>query len=355
MDTAAADPISAWQEVNTFRCPNGQGRISPEACAELRQRPDWDSSGCAPHEQWMPKQRPPACRRCTEWERLAEEVRARRAAHSSQLIADSSRLTADSEREEGKTVVGSRRSEVGKRKPSKKERMGMGQAIIDCLLCEAEDVPNFSRGLCASCYHKVPKSKRSSYTLEKGQAKREERLAAMQGEEPEDCADRAEESGMTVEPSARRAADIAEMAESSPPISEVPAGLDEQDMLTRMGFERVDINNQQAKVKEAYCLQDGKRLRFNEHAAKESGLHEGSLVEVWGSKDGNLALQVVSRPSRCSLKVGLYHKGKKNGHIGLAIQSKLLVKQGAVVPGTRYEVSASQYGSIVFLTKIEEA
>ena len=231
----------------------------------------------------------------------------------------------------------------------------MGKSLIDCLGCGKQDAENHGRGLCSRCYLGMTSKEREKYSLDKSVAKREERLAAMQGEDPESRDGQAEEYGITVEPTARRAADIAEVAESSPPTSEVAAGLDEKDMLARMGFERVDINNQQAKVKEAYCLQDGKRLRFNEHAAKESGLHEGSLVEVWGSKDGNLALQVVSRPSRCSLKVGLYHKGKMNGHIGLAIQSKLLVKQGAVVPGTRYEVSASPYGSIVFLTKIEEA
>ena len=66
-----------WLEINTFECPFG--RISPEACKKLRERPfsygtliRKENGGYSVPNRT--KIRPPVCEKCEKYEELAKEV-----------------------------------------------------------------------------------------------------------------------------------------------------------------------------------------------------------------------------------------------------------------------------------------
>ncbi len=64
-----------WQEINTFDCPHGLGRISPEQCKANRQRPK-NTGG---FESSAPLQ-PAACSKCTQFQEMCNQVYIKRQA-----------------------------------------------------------------------------------------------------------------------------------------------------------------------------------------------------------------------------------------------------------------------------------
>ena len=65
--------IEKWLEINTFICPHGLGRLSPEQCRANRERCSLDEARLLglPPKPWQ-------CYKCTEWKELIEEVEKRR-------------------------------------------------------------------------------------------------------------------------------------------------------------------------------------------------------------------------------------------------------------------------------------
>lgn len=105
--------IEEWQKANTFLCPHGLGRISPETCKALRNRPDscsWTVGSCLP--------RPKQCEKCREYKALCKVV------------------------------------EI-KRKNSKESVYKMKKKII-CPECKEEGFLH-GRGLCSKCYFRLKK------------------------------------------------------------------------------------------------------------------------------------------------------------------------------------------------------
>ena len=68
-----------WLRVNTFICPHGLGRISPEQCAANRSRPRLGDGawGLGENLTGTPVM-PGPCEKCTEWQALCKEVYQRR-------------------------------------------------------------------------------------------------------------------------------------------------------------------------------------------------------------------------------------------------------------------------------------
>jgi len=110
--------IDKWLEINTFECP--MGRVSPETCQKLRQRPTVSDlmNGKAGGTIYL---RPTPCINCTDWERLAQEVYKKR-----------------------------------KKFQEKKEKQQEGEMPkkIICPEC-GQEKPHYARGLCRRCYDKL--------------------------------------------------------------------------------------------------------------------------------------------------------------------------------------------------------
>ena len=100
--------IEKWLKINTFICPHGLGRLSPEQCEANRKRTEGK-------EAWLLKlpPRPKQCGKCTEWKQLIKEVKQRRRAMS-------------------------------------EKKIGI------CINCK-EEKPIQARGLCAKCYYHLKK------------------------------------------------------------------------------------------------------------------------------------------------------------------------------------------------------
>ena len=103
MSLSMESEIKKWLEINTFICPHGLGRLSPEQCRANRERCDLSEAKLLglPPKPWQ-------CYKCTEWKELIEEV--------------------------------------------KKRRKSMAKVDI-CKLC-GKQLPIKARGLCSSCYNK---------------------------------------------------------------------------------------------------------------------------------------------------------------------------------------------------------
>ena len=56
-----------WLEINTFECPHGLGRISPEQCKDNRQRPKITAAESSPLQ-------PSVCAKCSEYQELCNQV-----------------------------------------------------------------------------------------------------------------------------------------------------------------------------------------------------------------------------------------------------------------------------------------
>jgi len=122
--------IDKWLEINTFECP--MGRVSPETCQKLRQRPttkEWlKSSGQSfTGEKIMQPLKPTCCENCKEWERLAQEVYQKRQKFYEEM-----------------------KKQEEEKMPQKKK----SEKIIVCPMC-GEKKPYYARGLCRSCYDKL--------------------------------------------------------------------------------------------------------------------------------------------------------------------------------------------------------
>lgn len=96
-----------WLRINTFTCPHGLGRVSPEQCEANRKRK-------SVREGLSKVLKPFACETCTEWKELCEQVKRRREEMAKKIIC----------RECGKEVI------------------------------------HHARGLCSSCYTKLKKEGR---------------------------------------------------------------------------------------------------------------------------------------------------------------------------------------------------
>ena len=119
--------IDKWLEINTFECP--MGRISPETCQKLRQRPTVSDlmNGKAGGTTHL---RPTPCINCTDWERLAQEVYEKRKKFQ---------------------------EEIAKQKEEKQEvKMAETKRIIVCPEC-GQKKPYYARGLCHTCYDRLRK------------------------------------------------------------------------------------------------------------------------------------------------------------------------------------------------------
>ncbi|RKX58172.1 MAG: hypothetical protein DRP29_07110 [Thermodesulfobacteriota bacterium] len=121
------DDLNKWVEINTFECPIG--RITPEACEELRKRltaKEWMNN---PGKSFTAeKKNQPlkfdCCVNCKDYEKLTQEVYQKR-------------LEFIKKQEEEKM-------------PQKKKN----EKIIICPMC-GEKRPYYARGLCRSCYDKL--------------------------------------------------------------------------------------------------------------------------------------------------------------------------------------------------------
>ena len=68
-----------WLRINTFTCPHGLGRVSPEQCEANRKRK-------SVREGLSEVLKPFACERCTEWKELCEQVKRRREEMAKKII-----------------------------------------------------------------------------------------------------------------------------------------------------------------------------------------------------------------------------------------------------------------------------
>ena len=323
MDAATQDPISVWQEVNTFECPHGQGVISPEACAELLRRRDLSQAhGITPQGKER-AYRPKSCARCTEYQAHWDDVARRRA-------------------------------EAGQGQPKPK-----GEAMptyIDCLACGKQDVPNTARGLCSTCYPQIPTKKRENYDLEKAKEKRRKRLS---GEEVRESTPNPGD-GLQLEPSEPEG-DVPgldpgsygnslkmsrfEVADNDPNSSNT-------DPLA--GFEFIPCDNSCIYSQEASVDPHGKFLRIGRKAAKVAGLQPETYVHLYRGSKG-LALKVLREPDSRSYKLSQDGGPKRTENCKVTLSAKKLVKSGAVYPGQRFKVRPHESGRIVYLDAIEES
>ena len=302
MDVADLDR-DTWMEINTFECPRGMGRLSPESCAELRNRQPLNKVGGAPHPQGREKHyRPGPCTRCTEYQQLWDEVARRR--------ADSKR------QQEG-------------------ENMG---TLIDCLGCGAEDVENQGRGLCKQCYPRTPAEQRGKYQLEDAKRRRGVRLEA---EGALDVGD-----GLQLEPTG---GDDLQGEQKAEPQDKKGQPDSSGDLLA--GFEFVPCSNTQGKTAEVNIDSPGKFLRFGSKVVQDLELTPGTHVHVY-AKEGDLALKVLPEPDRLSFKLSRDGSAKQGPNSKVALSARRLVKNGWVRPGQRFEASRKQ--NILFLSAIEE-
>ncbi len=321
MDAAAQDPITAWQEVHTFTCPHGQGVITPEACAELRQRNDLSKAHGITPQGKEKRFRPGACARCTEYQAHWDDVAARRA---------------------------------GRDKTHQPKETDM-KTLIDCLYCGQEDVPNLARGLCKTCYPKLSPEQRKSYSLDEARKRREVRLeqrmtfgpdgelrSVGHGREPE------EDPGLEARAESTRESREKEMEAR---VQEAQAE-DSEDPLS--GFEFVPCSNAQLRSLEVHVDGPGKFLRFGAKIAQELGIRAGAHVHLYRGNKG-LALKFLSEPDRTSYRLsqdGSAHKGHQNK---VVLSARKLVKDGIVFPGQRFEARPHESGRIVYLDAIEES
>jgi len=112
-----------WLQLNTFLCPHGLGRISPEQCEANRARPRLKEA-CNWNVNLPPM--PGPCEKCTEWKELCEQVYQKRKEVAS---------------------MDETREEEGKKKKNKRY-------LVKCKLC-GQMRPHHGRGLCAKCYSKL--------------------------------------------------------------------------------------------------------------------------------------------------------------------------------------------------------
>jgi len=119
--------LNKWIEINTFECHIG--RITPEACQALRERPtakEWlNSSGKSfTAEKINQLLKPTCCINCKDYEKFTQEVYKKRA----------------------EFIKKQEEEEMPQKKKSEK--------IIVCPMC-GEKRLYYARGLCRSCYDKL--------------------------------------------------------------------------------------------------------------------------------------------------------------------------------------------------------
>jgi len=141
-----------WLEINTFKCPFG--RISPEACKKLRERPyaygtliRKENGGYSVPDRT--KVRPPVCENCEVYEKLAKEVYEKRRKYFINLEnLKKAREKLHSYKEKGLKI--------------EKYRPKTGLKIKKCNLCGfSKEIYKF--GLCKNCYKKYEKEILKSY------------------------------------------------------------------------------------------------------------------------------------------------------------------------------------------------
>ena len=320
MSSPDRNAITAWQEIHTFVCPRGMGRITPETCAQLRNRPDLgqvvhkDVHGNKPV-----KYRPKACRRCTRYEELWEDVARRRAEQKKQ-------------KEEGKPM----------------------STLIDCLGCEAEDVENQSRGLCKQCYPRTPAGERKHYSLEEAKRRREARLEAESsldlggGQQLEPSTSVNGESEGNV-PGLDPESYGNSLKVSKSDLVENDSESGDSDPLA--GFEFVPCSNTQGKSAEVNIDSPGKFLRFGSKVVQDLSLTPGTHVYVY-ARENDLALKILPEPDRLSFKLSRDGSAKQGPNSKIALSARRLVKNGWVHPGQRFEASRKQ--DIIMLNAVKE-
>jgi len=68
---AAKNELEDWLRINTFECPHGMGRLSPEQCKANRRRPKSTATESAALQ-------PSACSKCTQYDELCGQVYSKR-------------------------------------------------------------------------------------------------------------------------------------------------------------------------------------------------------------------------------------------------------------------------------------
>lgn len=306
MSVAEQDPKLAWMEINTFECPHGLGRLSPESCAELRNRPDISQATGAPHPSKPGKDyRPKACRSCTRYQEMWDLVARRRAGSEQQIQTESEAMP----------------------------------TYIDCLCCDRQDVPNQARGLCQHCYPLVPANRRDRYSLEDAKRKRQGRLNR---EEMQDS-----RNGQDPDPQEQSS----EPQEPGEP--ESPESFQNSDGDPLAGFEFVPCDNSCIYSQEASVDPHGKSLRIGRKAARKAGLQPNTYVHLYRGKS-SLALKVLQDPDSRSYKLSQDGGPKRAENCKVTLSAKKLVKGGAIYPGQRFRVRPHESGKIIYLDAIEE-
>jgi len=294
MDAVSEDLVTAWQRIHTFDCPYGMGRLTPESCAELRNRQPLNRVGGAPHPQGRERHyRPGPCSRCAEYQRLWDEVARRRAEEN-----------------------------------QKQEEEAMG-TIIDCLGCGAEDAENQGRGLCKQCYPRTPASDREHYDLKTAKRKREARLEA---ESTLDVG-----GGLLPEP-----------AQADQEQDQGGLGLDApEDGDPLAGYEFVPCANMMDRRFEVKVDSPGKFIRFGAQVVYELGLVPGAYVHVYVGSSG-LALKFLSEPDRSAYKLSRDGSAKQGPASKVTLSARTLVRRGVVQPNQRFHVRTHDSG-VLFL------
>ena len=303
MEAAELD-LDTWMAINTFECPRGMGRLSPEACAELRNRQPLNKVGGKPHPQGREKHyRPGVCSQCTEYQRFWDEVARRR---------------------------------DGDHRQQEDEDMG---TIIDCLGCEAMDVENQGRGLCKQCYPKTPASERDEYDLETAKSRCEARLEA------ENSLDLG--GGLQLEPTSGDGQQGQEKAEVFEREGEVDASDDPLAGYTLVSASPQDRNSRLVRVDKS-----GKQLGFGAEVVRQHGLQYGGYVHLYLGERG-LAIRLLDDYDEEAYR--LTHDGGPNRshYKKLNIYVSRLARQGYVRPYQRFRARAHESGKILFLDPID--
>ncbi len=332
MSEEAQDPRLAWMEINTFECPHGMGRLSPEACAELRSRPDISQATGAPHPSKPGKDyRPKVCASCNKYQALWDEVARKRAAENGQ----------EQTRKDG----------------------GM-KTLIDCLKCDAQDVPNLGLGLCSSCYHRILPKERRKYSLDAAKKKRMKRLnkekSSKAGEpikapaegilslDPERHGKRLEVQSCELEGKRLKV----QSCELEPDSEAEALSSGGDDPLA--GFEFVPCTNARQRSMEVHVDNPGKFLRFGAKIAQDLGLVSGSHVHLYKGGKG-LALKLLPEADRTSYRLSRDGSAQKGHQSKVVLSARRLVKDGIVFPGQRFEARRHETEPIIFLDAIEES